>query len=188
MLNKISNYDIMINDLDCLFSNPDIKADCLYSDPPWGEANLKYWRTLNNQKGYSVDWNLFLKRLKDIYDKHVSGPLFIETGLRFKDDLIFYFGTPTIIFECLYGNPKRKNLLLCFNAKPSIDLNNKGGVDLVYSCLSSLSFKPSVVFDPCVGLGNTAKACKKIGCNLICNELNRSRFLKTTEIMEFIEC
>jgi hypothetical protein len=189
MLNKISNYDIMQNDLDDLFKYPiGIKADCLYSDPPWGEANLKYWRTINNQKNYSVDWRLFLHRLKFISDRHVSGPLFIETGLRFKDDVISVFGVPIKIFECIYGNHKHKNLLLCWRDVPKIDLTNKGGVDLVYSCLSSLSFNPSVVFDPCVGLGNTARACKKIECNLFCNELNRNRMLRTMAIMEFIEC
>lgn len=40
---RISNYDIMDDDLSLLLGGE--KADCLYSDPPWGIGNLKYWRS-----------------------------------------------------------------------------------------------------------------------------------------------
>jgi hypothetical protein len=42
--------DIMSDDLDDLFQGA--KADVLYTDPPWGEGSLKFWRTLNGQKGH----------------------------------------------------------------------------------------------------------------------------------------
>ena len=40
MGHRISTRDIMLDDLDDLFLCE--KAECLYSDPPWGIGNLKY--------------------------------------------------------------------------------------------------------------------------------------------------
>lgn len=183
--NRISNRDIMLDDLDSLFYDGE-KASCMYSDPPWGQGNLKYWRTMNQQSGHEVNWIDFLNRLKFLYQKHVEGPLFLETGKRFVNDLINVFGQPDVQYTCVYGAKRTENILMCFGATPSIDLAYKSGVDLVYSCLASYAESfPASVFDPCVGLGNTAKACKKIGSTLYANELNEKRMLKTTKIIPF---
>ena len=188
MLSRISNYDIMIDDLDLLFNEE--KADCLYSDPPWGSGNLKYWRTINNQVNYEVDWKKFLERILFLYKKHCKNkaPLFLETGLRFKEDLIHVFGKPNYIFTCVYGSKKNKNLLLCWNVKINESLENKTSVNLVYSALKQTKlFENSIIFDPCVGLGNTIKACKKLNYICYANELNKNRMLCSKKIMEFIE-
>ena len=104
-----------------------------------------------------------------LYRRHckVNAPLFLETGLRFKEDLISIFGNPNNIFTCVYGVKKNKNLLLCWNVKINESLENKTSIDLVYSALKQTELKKgSIIFDPCVGFGNTAKACKKL--NYIC--------------------
>ena len=41
---KVQNADIM-QGIDNLMLNE--KADFIYSDPPWGQGNLKYWQTMN---------------------------------------------------------------------------------------------------------------------------------------------
>jgi DNA modification methylase len=48
---------------------------------------------------------------------------------------------------------------------------------------------PGIVFDPCVGLGTTAKACKKIKALCFGNELNEKRAEKTMLVMkEYDRC
>jgi len=185
MNHRITTRDIMVDDLDELFQGQ--KADCFYSDPPWGLGNLKYWRTINKQKGHNVDWVNFLKRIKYLYERHVNGPLFLETGLRFENDLIEVFGTPAARYQCLYGTGNRMlpNLLLCWGAVPSQSPEGMSGVDMVHTVLTSIPTVPQSVFDCCVGLGTTAKVCKKIGAVCFANELNPERAARTMKILDF---
>ena len=101
MQHRITMHDVMTNDLDDLFQGA--KADVLYSDPPWGEGNLKFWRTHNGQKGHPTDWTAFIHRIKFLCDRHVSGSLFIETGMRFEKDIIAVFGQPQgrYVIKCI---------------------------------------------------------------------------------------
>jgi len=185
MGHRISIRDIMIDDLDDLFKGE--KAECLYSDPPWGLGNLKYWRTMNEQKGHNVDWINFLKRIKFLYERHVQGPLFIETGVRFEDDLAGVFGKPDAKYGILYGpgNKKLPNILLCWGAVPGKSPGGMTGFDVPYTALSSLPMIPKSVFDCCVGLGTTAKVCKKISAVCYANELNPKRAERTKKILNF---
>ena len=185
MRHRITMKDIMASDLDELFAGN--KAECLYSDPPWGIGNLKYWRTMNNQKGHNVDWFNFLERIKYLYKRHVTGPLFLETGMRFENDLGEVFGKPDARYEILYGSggKKLKNLLLCWGAIPAKSPAGMFGFDIPYTVLSTLTKVPKSVFDCCVGLGTTAKVCKKIGAACFANELNRSRAASTMKILDF---
>jgi hypothetical protein len=183
MLSRITTRDVMIDNLDELFMG--IKADCLYCDPPWGEASMRYWRTMNNQKGHPVDWIAFLDRINYLYDRHVTGPLFLETGIRFENDLIRCFGKPNIRFLCKYktGNKVLSNLLLCWGTQPTVDINGMSGFDIVFNCLSSYKHTPKIVFDPCFGKGMTARACKKINAVCFANELNNKRAKYATKTM-----
>jgi len=185
MSHRITIRDIMVDDLDDLFQGQ--KAECLYSDPPWGIGNLKYWRTMNKQKGHNVDWFNFLERIKFHYNRHVSGPLFLETGLRFEGDLGKVFGKPDARYEIIYGSGNRllKNLLLCWGAIPQKSPEGMQGIDILYTVLSSLEKIPKSVFDCCVGLGTTAKVCKKLGAICYANELNPARAAATMKILPF---
>ena len=181
--NKITCKDITIDNLDLLFN--DTKVDCMYVDPPWGEANLRYWRTMNNQKEYPVNWIFFLNRLFFIYSKNLKGkPAFIETGKRFVNDIVNVFGNPQKIFTCLYksGNKKYENKLLVYNHVLNVDVTNKRGLDLVLNCLKSVNLE--IVFDQWVGLGMTDRACNKLNIILLANELNKNRAERTAKIME----
>jgi hypothetical protein len=175
----------MLDDLDDLFKGE--KADCLYSDPPWGLGNLKYWRTMNEQKGHTVDWFRFLERIKFLYERHVKGPLFIETGLRFEDDLVKVFGEILAKYEIVYGSGGKKfpNILLCWGAIPEKSPAGMTGFDVPYTVLSSLPNIPKSIFDCCIGLGTTAKVCKKLGVICYANELSRKRAERTMKILDF---
>ena len=41
---KVKNGNIMSGIEDLMLDN---KADFIYSDPPWGQGNLRYWQTMN---------------------------------------------------------------------------------------------------------------------------------------------
>jgi hypothetical protein len=186
MENRITIRDIMIDNLDDLFQG--LKADCLYSDPPWGVGNLKYWRTMNKQKGHSVNWDDFINRIRFLYERHVNGPLFLETGMRFEPDLENVFGKPDVRYEVKYGSGKNilPCLLMVWGATPKISAEGKKGYDVPYSALSSYGKHPEIVFDCCVGLGTTAKVAKALGAACFANELNRTRAQKTMKILDFV--
>jgi hypothetical protein len=173
----------MLDDLDDLFQGT--KADVLYSDPPWGVGNLKFWRTHNHQKGHPVDWNGFVERIKFLYQRHVHGPLFLETGMKFEGDLVKVFGKPDHRYEIVYGGTNLPNLLLVWGANPTVSPEGKKGYNVPYSALSSYEKKPTLIFDCCVGLGTTAKVAKALGATCFANELNPERAARTMKIMDF---
>ena len=47
------------------------KFDILYSDPPWGLGNLKFWNTMNakmnNVNKFEVNWDNFIKCFCNFY-------------------------------------------------------------------------------------------------------------------------
>ena len=52
------------------------KADLIYSDPPWGQGNVKYWQTMNKKMTGSepvdIDFDAFLGRLFEVYRKYAK--------------------------------------------------------------------------------------------------------------------
>ena len=185
MPHRITTHDIMNNDLDDLFQGA--KADVFYSDPPWGSGNLKFWRTYNGQKGYEVDWMRFINRVKYLCDRHVKGSVFLETGVRFENDVVSVFGKPQCRYNIIYksGGKPMPNLLLGFGEKPKLDPTGKTGFAVPFTVLSSLPSSPQSVFDCCVGLGLTAKVAKKLNMSCYANELNPKRAAQTMKILDF---
>jgi hypothetical protein len=173
----------MLDDLDDLFQGE--KAGCLYSDPPWGLGNLKYWRTINGQKGVNVEWIAFLERIKFLYERHVEGPLFLETGVRFQADLEGVFGKAAAVYTVIYGNTKLPNLVMCWGDVPRTSPEGTHGLATPYTVLSTLSKTPNSIFDCCVGLGIVAKTCKKLRATCYANELNPKRMAVTMKILPF---
>lgn len=180
MTNRITCRDIMIDDLNDLMQGE--KAACMYVDPPWGAGNLKYWRTMNGQEGFAIDWTAFLKRLRFLYKKHVNSVAFIETGLRFEKDVTNVFGKADDVYVIKYkGGSKIYENLICIYGTTSEDITGLMGREIVEKCLFNYRFKS--VFDPCVGLGGTVKVAKKYEMSIFCNELNIDRALRTAKIL-----
>lgn len=183
-MGNLSNLDIVQSDL------PFGAVDCVYSDPPWGESNLKFWRTHNQQTGHPVDWPAFLDRFFAICNRHrPGGPWFVETGVRFVSDC--ERASPiglTERYECRYraGSKWLPNVLLVFGGhapKPPIPEADRHGQKLIRWAISGLP-SGSAVLDPCCGLGGTAKACKKLGLAFFGNELNPKRLDRTRKIVD----
>jgi hypothetical protein len=169
---KIYNEDIITSDLTEIPI-----CDCVYSDPPWGIGNLRYWRTMNGQPNYSSDWYFFLERFKHQCYTHstTNAPILIEMGLRFVGDVKHFFGKPKQEFLCNYNSGKNRNMLLVFGGSVG-DVAGMTGFNLVKTALSTLDPSPTSVLDPCAGKGTTLRVCRNLGISCYANELNTRRF------------
>lgn len=156
----------------------------MYTDPPWGPGMMKYFRTLNSEvsREDQLDWGKLLRKLKELADVFVNGPVFIEMGIRFREDVEEVFGKPRAVYFPKYGKDLT-NLLMVYGTHPIVSLDGAKGVSLVYGALKDL--RPRSVFDPFIGLGITARACKRLGAVCIGAELNQKRLAETAKILPF---
>lgn len=180
---------------------PNGKVDFVYSDPPWGDGNLKYWQTMNVKMNGAErqDTGLaqFLDQLFNVI-KEVSKPttvVFIEYGQQWVDRIeqqadriglqIQAVSTP------VYGSPPRPLKLLTMAYEPlnlSMDyqtsIDGTTGFNTLLSATAPFSLAGKAILDPCCGLGYTARLAVKSGATFYGNELNRTRLEKTIKILE----
>lgn len=186
------------DDLDELFEGQ--KVDIMYSDPPWGEGNLKFWQTMNHKmtgaEKKEVDLNSFINRVCDVAANYVKkgGLVFIEYGCKWNDSFIEVAGQHGLKLagktEMLYGNPKRPLMLNIFTNGDSDFVASKEYLDGIYhkhgfasleAALGPVAEKGMKILDPCCGLGYTAKFAVKHGLTFYGNELNAKRLESTIE-------
>ena len=67
-------------------------ADIVYSDPPWGTGNVKYWHTINKRQTGDVttgqDYSEFLGAFFGVVKKYAKNIVFIEGGNQWLDQEI----------------------------------------------------------------------------------------------------
>lgn len=188
---RLINADITnLGEMEDFLRSQDI--DIIYSDPPWGPGNLKYWRTMNKEKT-SPDWGIFLNAFTELC-RLARRHIFIEMGTRFKNELhraIEKHGIhPKKVWEVYYGNPKRPLTLSWFPIEHGAkiqDMGNKHGERYTYQSLKAVAGPGYTVFDPCCGKGMTAKFSAVLDMHFVGIELNRERLEKTIEILKKIE-
>lgn len=160
------------------------KADIVYSDPPWGQGNVTYWRTQNGER-QTTDWAPFLKRFCALASAHLKpdGHLFVEMGLRWVDDLA---ATMALLgraerarWRCVYGSPKLPNALWYSGPGEPVDVSGMGGFAMTKKALAAVAFPNALVLDPCCGKGMTARAALRLGMRFYGNELNPARLAVT---------
>lgn len=165
------------------------KADIVYSDPPWGQGNLTYWRTHNGERS-TTEWGPFLQMFCTIADGHLKadGHLFVEMGLRWVDDLAAAFAalgrSEAQRWRCLYGNPKLPNALWYSGPGKPADVTGLSGVTMTRTALRSVATPGSLVLDPCCGKGMTARTAMPLGMRFRGNELNPKRAAVTIQWCE----
>lgn len=171
--------------------DPAEKADAIYSDPPWGPGNLKYWRTMNGEST-RPSWERFTSVLSGVCATRIrpGGLVWLEMGLRWSDELSRIMEgcsfREVLRVRTQYGHPSLPANLLCFSEHQSapvpdmpVDLRDRA---LVRTALSTLPVN-SVVFDPCCGLGTTARVCIELGLRFSGQELNPKRAARTHAIL-----
>lgn len=175
-------------------------ADIVYSDPPWGEGNLRYWRTQASDPTRPV-WSEFVTTWTSTVSAALrpSGPLFVEMGLRWEADFAraleavgrpiryrwetqYKAGNKLLPVALLYSGPELRG---DFNPVPL------RGAALPRACVHEaaraaglLGLPPvfrGTVFDPCCGKGYTARAAVAADMKFRGIELNPKRAAVTID-------
>jgi hypothetical protein len=173
------------------------KAHIIYSDPPWGEGNVRFWRTHNNQReiAHSFRWDDFITKFCQIVADYATGPVFIEMGMRWVDEMADRFkklGIPEYgRWTALYGSPKLP-VAGWFGwpaaygkptAMPEL-VDGLSGLKGLKIAMAPYVKPGAIVLDPCCGLGSTAKVALSLGMTFRGNELNPIRLARTVEFLE----
>ena len=165
-------------------------ADVIYSDPPWGPGNQKYWHTMR-ERGASpcTSWVGFLDAFARTCASHAKpcAPVFVEMGLRWTTDIESAMSSAGLshrrTWRILYG-PKRKplpNALLLFGSR-DIDVTMPDpphGEPVTRAALVAAVKPGDLVLDPCTGLGMTARIAHELGGRFRGTEMNASRLART---------
>ena len=191
---KVRHGDVM-NGIADLMGND--KADIFYSDPPWGEGNLKYWQTMNVKMNpeavkKQVNLDLFLNKIFETAATYSKGIIFIEYGVRWADMIKHkssIYGLKHIcVIKTLYGSGKNMLPLdLHILSKQLITVpidyvnyvSNTHGYETLKRATAPFIVKGGIVLDPCCGMGYSAQVAVDNGMRFRGNELNKERLQKT---------
>ena len=201
MINTIGPHRVrhgdLMQDLEGLIDCP---VDMVYSDPPWGEGNLKYWGTMNykmtGQVVHPADLSPFLERYFCVTTDALKpdGIMFLEYGLRWRPLILDFakrFGLIVHgIAQPFYGSPKRPLDLFIMRKVPHVlqesishgyvaSIKGTSGYATLHAAAAPYCRPGMVVLDPCCGLGYTARLAINYQMKFIGNELNSARLEKT---------
>jgi hypothetical protein len=197
---KFQNANI-VNGVDQLMNGE--RADIIYSDPPWGNGNIKYWSTINKRHNnidtVVLDEHSFLDKVFSIASKYISdnGVILIEYGRKWE----------TLVKDLGVKNGLVHNGVVEISYKSGSKLLphhlhyfGKGKMDIPESHLNSLkgrtglsvmvdSVKPfikdsGILLDPCCGLGLSLRLALSINYSFRGNELNMTRLNKTMSLVK----
>jgi hypothetical protein len=194
-LNKLTNFSVEKPEVSSLFEG-EPKASILYSDPPWGEGNMKFWTALMaKQTGCArpeaIHFSTLLERVIQLAIMHSSGMVFIENGVQWENQV-----AETMERGGLHGVEISRTLYsdgpMCFVSGAIRGTTHSGykppygmkGAALPAHCVQHHAVKGGIVFDPCCGMGYTAKAAHKAGMRFFGNELNPARLRKTVNFLK----
>lgn len=159
-------------------------AGVVYVDPPWGPGNYNYWQT-KAKAAESVDaffgnrdWIDFLSCLAFAISTTLRGPVFVEMGERWAVDVVEVMRKQGI--ECsgrhvmVYGRPARPQILLGFNGADVSKLP-RDCWEATREIVRRTAVPGDLLYDPCLGLGKSAKLFADAGMTVVGTEINRSR-------------
>lgn len=187
---KVTNGSIESPEIDAMLAGEQV--DILYSDPPWGDGNLKYWATMNKkmtgQEVAPISYDALLARIRGLVETYVRGHVFIETGLRWEDSIVeemsgYLSGVRAYHLEYKSGSRTLTNVLVhgtnaeC--APFTIDPTGGSGYANVKRVVENVAVPGGIILDPCCGMGYTAQAAVDTGMRFRGNELNAKRLAKT---------
>jgi len=191
---KVKCGDIM-SGIDDLMANR--QADFVYSDPPWGQGNLRYWQTINKRhtgrERNDIDYEEFLPHYFHLVSKHVKDVCVIEYGVSWRSDAIKvandagfkHMGVFTSLYQASKLLPldvhvfsKSGNVVIPPNFKEKcLELRGLPLVKYIFSAMLPKNAK--MVLDPMCGMGYTAQSTIDSGLAFYGNELNEKRLGKT---------
>lgn len=188
------------------------QARVFFTDPPWGPGMMKYFQTLaDRDTGRSSpspvrDYLDLVGDLASQANECTDGPVFIEYGIRWRDEVIRTCESRGLIhlatiqtryaggvFDMHIFSPSRQSSIYIRSLVQSPDYQRiaaetRGvtrGVHLVRPFVQlhrPSHMPPSIIVDPCCGLGATFKIAKKVGMRFYGNELNPKRLARTEAV------
>tara|TARA_Y100001973_G_C5195692_1_gene334095 strand:- start:1900 stop:2517 length:618 start_codon:yes stop_codon:yes gene_type:complete len=195
---RVKHGDIM-DGIDDLMDGK--QADIIYTDPPWGQGNIRYWQTLNKKmtgaERKEIKYDAFINQIFKVCKKYAKNLLFVEYGIQWKDDIInlgekYGFIHNQIIDVRYRSGSKLLPLHLHVFSKTSLDLSqdyidsvtNTHRYKTLKKALMPFSKEGMTILDPCCGMGFTAGIAKQTGMTFYGNELNSKRLEKTIKRLE----
>lgn len=159
-------------------------ADVVYSDPPWGEGNLRYWRTHAGDPA-RPRWDLFVAAWTASVARvaRPGAPVFVEMGLQWADGFADALARVGIVvtrrWTVLYRSGARllPNALLYAGPplRADFDPSALDAAALPRACVAEVAVADGIVLDPCCGKGFTARAAVAAGMRFRGVELNPKR-------------
>jgi hypothetical protein len=172
-------------------------VNVMYTDPPWGDGNLKYWATMNRKQTGAEFTPISYDHLIACIDrliKRVDGYVFIETGQRWRQKLITHFEDIGLFnvtaFDLEYNHPNTiVNPCIFGGTAPQYKFTHnvqwrRNDARAVTEIIGAVARSGDVVLDPCCGMGFTAQACVNLGLSFRGNEFNAARLEKTIARLE----
>lgn len=175
------------------------QADIIYSDPPWGDGNLKFWSThLRKATGQQMTQPPladFLNQIFTLARQYSKGIFLVEYGIKWDAQVIelgqkygfHHLGYSTPV----YGKPARPLHLHLFSKQARdvspayfASLNNTTGFETVRRATEPFKVPGGLVLDMCCGLGYSAKMAIHWGMRFRGNELNSERLKETIKKIE----
>lgn len=202
---KVRHGNVM-DDLEGLVER---NVDVFYSDPPWGQANLRYWETMRlkmneldeSERNDVPDLVAFLDRIMSLCVKHTKGYAVIEYGQKWREQLVemargkgmklltvvetkYRSGSKMLPLDLLLfsvGITPNSGIVETFER----DVSGTHGYETVRRAFGALGVQKGLtVLDPCCGMGYTAQAAVDNGMTFRGNELNAARLAKTKARLE----
>ena len=199
-MHRVRHGDVMDTDGINLLMGDD-RADIFYSDPPWGEGNLKYWQTMNQKmtgtKAQPVDLDKFLHNIFSIAVTYTNRVILIEYGVRWYDMIkqrgeafgLTHYGAG----NCLYrSGSKLRPLHLHLFGKGQLavpqgyfqGLTDTTAMKTLRQAVMPFAEPGKIILDPCCGMGYTAQVALETGMVFRGNELNYKRLAKTIKRLQ----
>ena len=181
------------------------KANCFYSDPPWGQGNLSYWQTMNSKmtgaQSKWIDFKGFLTQVFSLATRYTTGPIIIEYGKRWCNEVIVEgakFGLRHLdVGEALYKSGSRllpldvhlfikegQVLPLVTGGRYFSDIDGTHGIATLRAALGQFALPGLKILDPSCGVGLTAKIALETGMTFYGNEINEARLGYTIRLLE----
>lgn len=169
------------------------RVHVFYSDPPWGDGNLKYWATINRRmtgrEFAPLSYSSLVARIVSLIASHVDGHVFVETGPKWEretKDALSSVLHSVVTYPLKYrsGGDLLPNVLLYGvtgeqHATMKFDPSGMHGYEVPKRCVAAVKTPGGVVLDPCCGMGYSAKAAVAAGMRFRGNEFNEQRLQKT---------
>ena len=181
------------------------RADLVYSDPPWGDGNHRYWMTsLRKDTGITVEspgYQAFLDSFFSAALTYGRGTVVVEYGVRWQGalvDIAAAHGLRNVaVAETRYrsGAKYLPMRVLLFRSGPdspndgqfAAALEGSYGIDTVQRVICMFAGPGSIVLDPCCGKGLMARATARVGARFRGNEINPKRAAVTIRALRTLE-